>query len=74
MRLLYTPLIYILNNHLIDYPTPTNLNYNWGFGFVAGICLVIQIITGIFLAMHYTSHINLAFNAIEHITRDIKNG
>jgi ubiquinol-cytochrome c reductase cytochrome b subunit len=64
----------ILNNHIIDYPTPINLNYMWNFGSLAGICLVIQIITGIFLAMHYTPHIDYAFVSIEHIMRDVNNG
>lgn len=63
-----------LNNHLIDYPTPLNLNYLYSFGSLSGIMLVIQIITGIFLAMYYTPHINFAFNSIEHIMRDINNG
>jgi len=60
--------------HIIDYPTPINLNYMWSFGSAAGLCLVIQIITGIFLAMHYTPHIDLAFNSVEHIMRDVNNG
>nr|YP_010394008.1 apocytochrome b [Hyaloperonospora arabidopsidis]DAZ88016.1 TPA_asm: apocytochrome b [Hyaloperonospora arabidopsidis] len=64
----------VLNNHLIDYPTPINLNYFYGFGSLAGIMLVVQILTGIFLAMHYTSHIDLAFNSVEHIMRDVNNG
>lgn len=64
----------VLNNHLIDYPTPVNLNYFFGFGSLAGIMLVVQILTGIFLAMHYTPHIDLAFNSIEHIMRDVNNG
>ena len=64
----------VINNHLIDYPTPVNLNYFYGFGSLAGIMLVIQILTGIFLAMHYTSHIDLAFNSVEHIMRDVNNG
>jgi len=64
----------IINNHLIDYPTPINLNYFYGFGSLAGIMLVIQILTGIFLAMHYTPHIDLAFNSVEHIMRDVNNG
>nr|YP_010394031.1 apocytochrome b [Peronospora belbahrii]DAZ88039.1 TPA_asm: apocytochrome b [Peronospora belbahrii] len=64
----------VINNHLIDYPTPINLNYFYGFGSLAGIMLVIQILTGIFLAMHYTSHIDLAFNSVEHIMRDVNNG
>lgn len=57
-------------SHIIDYPTPINLNYFWSFGSAAGLCLVIQILTGIFLAMHYTPHIMLAFNSVEHIMRD----
>lgn len=64
----------VINNHLIDYPTPVNLNYFYGFGSLAGIMLVIQILTGIFLAMHYTPHIDLAFNSVEHIMRDVNNG
>ncbi len=64
----------VINNHLIDYPTPINLNYFYGFGSLAGVMLVIQILTGIFLAMHYTPHIDLAFNSVEHIMRDVNNG
>lgn len=64
----------VVNNHLIDYPTPINLNYFYGFGSLAGIMLVVQILTGIFLAMHYTPHIDLAFNSVEHIMRDVNNG
>jgi hypothetical protein len=59
-------------NHLIDYPTPSNLSYWWSFGSLAGICLVIQIITGVVLAMHYTPHVDLAFLSVEHIMRDVK--
>nr|YP_010394738.1 apocytochrome b [Phytophthora tubulina]DAZ89175.1 TPA_asm: apocytochrome b [Phytophthora tubulina] len=64
----------VINNHLIDYPTPVNLNYFFGFGSLAGIMLVVQILTGIFLAMHYTPHIDFAFNSVEHIMRDVNNG
>nr|YP_010394150.1 apocytochrome b [Phytophthora tropicalis]DAZ88158.1 TPA_asm: apocytochrome b [Phytophthora tropicalis] len=64
----------VVNNHIIDYPTPINLNYFFGFGSLAGIMLVVQILTGIFLAMHYTPHIDLAFNSVEHIMRDVNNG
>lgn len=64
----------VLNSHVIDYPTPSNLTYAWSFGSTAGICLVIQILTGVFLAMHYTPHIDLAFNSVEHIMRDVNNG
>jgi len=63
-----------IDSHIIDYPTPINLNYMWSFGSTAGVCLVIQIITGIFLAMHYTPHIEYAFNSVEHIMRDVNNG
>jgi len=55
-------LVSFINSHIVDYPTPSNLNYFWSFGSLAGLCLVIQIITGIFLAMHYTPHIVFAFD------------
>jgi len=67
-------IISIFTNHLIKYPTPININYAWSFGSLAGICLIIQILTGIFLAMHYTAHIELAFSSVEHIMRDVNNG
>ena len=63
-----------IDSHIIDYPTPINLNYAWSFGSAAGLCLVIQIISGIFLAMHYTPHVDLAFASVEHIMRDVNNG
>nr|YP_008999600.1 apocytochrome b [Vaccinium macrocarpon]AGX28813.1 apocytochrome b [Vaccinium macrocarpon] len=72
--LLKQPIASILNQHLIDYPTPSNLSYWWGFGSLAGLCLVIQIATGVFLAMHYTPHVDLAFNSVEHIMRDVEGG
>jgi ubiquinol-cytochrome c reductase cytochrome b subunit len=74
MRLIRIPIISIINDHIVDYPTPINLNYFWGFGSLAGMCLVIQILTGVCLAMHYTPHVDLAFNSIEHIMRDVNNG
>ena len=67
-------LLSFLDSHIINYPTPINLNYLWSFGSIAGFCLVIQIITGIFLAMHYISHIDYAFDSVEHIMRDVNNG
>jgi len=67
-------LLSFADSHIIDYPTPVNLNYMWSFGSTAGLCLVIQIITGIFLAMHYTPHIDLAFSSVEHIMSDVNNG
>ncbi len=68
------PLLSVLNAHIVDYPTPSNLNYLWSFGSLAGICLVLQILTGIFLAMHYTPHVDLAFLSVEHIMRDVEGG
>ena len=73
-RLISNPLFGLINNHIVDYPTPTNLNYYYGFGSLAGIMLVIQILTGIFLAMHYTPHIDYAFSSVEHIMRDVEYG
>ena len=64
----------VVNNHIIDYPTPTNLNYYWGLGSLAGLCLMVQIITGVCLAMHYTPQVTLAFSSIEHIMRNVNNG
>nr|UAD89500.1 apocytochrome b [Gracilaria changii] len=74
MRLIKRPIISIVNDHLIDYPTPINIHYAWNFGFLASMCLIIQIITGIFLAMHYTPHVELAFVSVEHIMRDVNYG
>ena len=67
-------LLGFLDSHLIHYPAPVNLTYAWSFGSTAGICLIIQILTGVFLAMHYTPHIDLAFSSVEHIMRDVNNG
>ena len=67
-------LLSVVDNHIIDYPTPINLSYLWSFGFTAAFCLGVQIVTGIFLAMHYTPHIDLAFSSVEHIMRDVNNG
>jgi ubiquinol-cytochrome c reductase cytochrome b subunit len=74
LSILKQPIFSTLNNHLIDYPTPSNLNYWWSFGLLAGICLVIQIITCVFLAMHYTPHVDFAFLSVKHIMRDVKGG
>jgi ubiquinol-cytochrome c reductase cytochrome b subunit len=64
----------VVDNHLIDYPTPINITWAWSFGLLASVCLGIQLITGIFLAMHYTPHVDLAFASVEHIMRDVNNG
>lgn len=61
-------------NHLIFYPTPVSLNYLWGFGSLAGLTLGIQILTGFLLAMHYTPHVDYAFDSVEHLMRDVSNG
>ena len=74
MQIIKQPLLSITNNHLISYPTPINIHYAWNFGFLASMCLIIQIVTGIFLAMHYTPHIDLAFSSLEHIMRDVNYG
>ena len=63
----------MFNSHLIDYPTPI-VGYLSSFGSLSGLCLVIQIFTGILLAAHYTPHVTLAFASIEHIMRDVNDG
>jgi ubiquinol-cytochrome c reductase cytochrome b subunit len=63
-----------IDSHIINYPTPINLNYFWSFGSAAGICLVIQIVTGVFLAMHYCANVDLAFDSVEHIMTDVNSG
>jgi quinol-cytochrome oxidoreductase complex cytochrome b subunit len=68
------PIFSMMNADLVDYPTPKNLNYWWNFGSLAGIVLVIMILTGIFLAMHYTAHVNYAFESVERIMRDVNYG
>lgn len=68
------PLFKIINNSLVDLPTPSNISIWWNFGSLLGLCLIIQIITGIFLAIHYTSNIELAFSRIRHICRDVNYG
>jgi ubiquinol-cytochrome c reductase cytochrome b subunit len=73
-RVIKHPILAVLNSHIVDYPTPSNISYLWSFGALSGLCLVMQIITGIFLAMHYTPHIDLAFASVEHIMRDVQNG
>ena len=63
-----------LAHHINDYPTPKNLNYWWTFGGILTFFLIIQIITGLVLAMHYVAHADLAFGSVEHIMRDINYG
>ena len=68
------PVFTFTQHHLIEYPTPKNLNYWWNFGSLAGIMLVILIATGIFLAMYYTPHVDYAFDSVERIMRDVNYG
>nr|AMW67799.1 cytochrome b [Chasmoptera huttii] len=68
------PLFKIANNALVDLPAPLNISAWWNFGSLLGLCLIIQIITGLFLAMHYTADINLAFSSVTHIIRDVNYG
>ena len=68
------PLLKIANNALVDIPLPSNISTFWNFGSLLGLCLVIQIATGLFLAMHYTAHIDLAFSRVAHICRDVNYG
>lgn len=68
------PIVQLINEHLVDYPTPSNLTLFWNYGFLAGMCLSVQLVTGIALAMHYTPHVDLAFLSVEHIMRDVNNG
>jgi len=75
MRLLKTNvLLRLLNSYVVDSPQPANLSYLWNFGSLLGTCLVIQILTGVFLAMHYQPHVDFAFNSVEHIMRDVNAG
>ena len=75
MRLLKShPILGLANSYMIDSPQPASLSYMWNFGSLLGVCLVIQIITGITLAMHYTPNIDLAFISVEHIMRDVHYG
>lgn len=68
------PVFSFVEHHLVDYPTPRNLNYWWNFGSLAGIVLVIMIASGIFLAMSYTPHVDYAFQSVERIMRDVNYG
>jgi ubiquinol-cytochrome c reductase cytochrome b subunit len=75
MRLLKSnSLLRLVNSYIIDNYEPSNINYLYNFGSLLGVCLVIQIITGVTLAMHYSPNVLEAFNSIEHIMRDVNNG
>nr|YP_337873.1 cytochrome b [Squilla empusa]ABA18085.1 cytochrome b [Squilla empusa] len=68
------PLFKIMNGALVDMPAPSNISIWWNFGSLLGLCLVVQLATGLFLAMHYTAHIDLAFSSVAHICRDVNYG
>nr|AEN95021.1 cytochrome b [Campostoma ornatum]AEN95022.1 cytochrome b [Campostoma ornatum]AEN95023.1 cytochrome b [Campostoma ornatum]AEN95027.1 cytochrome b [Campostoma ornatum]AEN95028.1 cytochrome b [Campostoma ornatum] len=68
------PLMKIANGALVDLPTPSNISAMWNFGSLLGLCLITQILTGLFLAMHYTSDISTAFSSVTHICRDVNYG
>nr|UOU84913.1 cytochrome b [Microchrysa flavicornis] len=68
------PLFKIANNALVDLPAPINISAWWNFGSLLGLCLIVQIVTGLFLAMHYTADITMAFNSVTHICRDVNYG
>nr|YP_010621056.1 cytochrome b [Protagonista lugubris]WAX39439.1 cytochrome b [Protagonista lugubris] len=68
------PLFKIINNALIDLPAPTNISTWWNFGSLLGLCLIVQTLTGLFLAMHYCPNIEMAFSSVIHICRDVNYG
>ena len=68
------PIVRLAHDSFVDFPTPKNLNYWYTFGGILTVCLIIQIITGVILAMHYTPHTDYAFESVEHIMRDVNYG
>jgi len=75
MRILKShPILSLVNSYMVDSPQPANISYMWNFGSLLGLCLIIQILTGIFLAMHYSPNVDLAFASVEHIMRDVNYG
>jgi len=75
MRILKSQsLLALFNSFLVDSPQPSNLSYAWNFGSLLGMTLIIQIVTGVLLSMHYTPNVELAFVSVEHIVRDVNYG
>jgi len=68
------PLPRMMHDQFVDFPTPRNLNYLWTFGGILMVCLVVQLVSGIVLAMHYTPHADMAFDSVEHIMRNVNYG
>ena len=60
-------LLRFVNSYVVDSPQPANISYLWNFGSLLAVCLILQILTGIFLAMHYQPHVDFAFNSVEHM-------
>nr|UUG47457.1 cytochrome b [Ips nitidus] len=73
-QLMKSPIVKILNSSFVNLPTPSNISSMWNFGSLLGLCLMVQIITGLFLAMHFCSNIELAFNSVAHISRNVNYG
>ena len=67
-------IVRVFDRHIVSYPTPVYLNWSWNWGSLAGLCLALQIVTGILLAMHYTGQVDYAFASVQHIMRDVQNG
>jgi ubiquinol-cytochrome c reductase cytochrome b subunit len=75
MRILKTnSILSLANSYLVDSPQPSSISYMWNFGSLLAVCLGLQIVTGVFLAMHYTPNVDLAFISVEHIMRDVNYG
>ena len=75
MRIFKThPILGLVNSYIVDNPEPANISYMWNFGSLLGVCLIIQIITGVVLAIHYQPNMDLAFISVEHIIRDVNYG
>ena len=68
------PIMELVQGQALDFPTPKNLNYFWTFGGILAVMLVVQILTGVILVMHYTPHVDMAFQSVEHIMRDVNSG
>lgn len=68
------PVLRIVSGSLIELPTPTNISAMWNFGSLLGLCLIVQILTGLFLAIHFCADVTLAFERVSHICRDVNYG
>jgi len=68
------PLLKIVSGSLVFLPSPSSLGAMWNFGSLLGLCLITQILSGLFLAMHYSCDMTLAFERVSHISRDVNGG